>query len=166
MIVVVILSQERNLIPFPSVFIWTVYLKFFSIKSMQSVNFDLYFKQVSKKKQFNLKMKEVIRDLFLVLENKNEDKDKTSHLSYLKTVDEELQRLFCKKVRKLRVSGYSQCPNHLSAALFHIEAILGNTCSFGNIPLLLDTTQSAPKLSSHTIALRCNKELMFNRLIP
>lgn len=69
MIVAVILSQERNLIPFPSVFIWTVYLKSFSIKSMQSVNSDLYFKQVSKKEQFNLKMKEVVRCLFPVLEN-------------------------------------------------------------------------------------------------
>lgn len=36
---------------------------------MQSVNSDLYFKQVSKKEQFNLKMKEVVRCLFPVLEN-------------------------------------------------------------------------------------------------
>lgn len=43
-IVVVILSQERNLIPFPSVFIWIGYLKFLSIKPMQSVNSYLYFK--------------------------------------------------------------------------------------------------------------------------
>lgn len=43
-IVAVILSQERDLIPFPSVFIWIVYLKFLSIKPMQSVNSYLYFK--------------------------------------------------------------------------------------------------------------------------
>lgn len=43
-IVVVILSQERNLIPFPSVFIWILYLKFLCIKPMQSVNSYLYLK--------------------------------------------------------------------------------------------------------------------------
>lgn len=75
---------------------------------MQSVNFDLYLKQVSKKEQFNLKVKEVIRHLFLVLENKNEDKDKTSLLSYFKTADKELQRLFCNKIKSFRIFSMSQ----------------------------------------------------------